>query len=459
MLAGGRSSRFGSQKADAMFLGEPIAARVARAVRAACGAGLFVVGGEASRAADLGATFVEDRFPGEGPLGALVTALEAIDAPFALLTACDMPLLTDALVCAVVEEVTRGEGEVVVPFGSAGDEPLCAVYARSVLAPARDAFERGERRMDSFHGAVRVRRVPLSALPDAYGLASVNTTDDLRRAEEVARAHRPKKLHERGRDVAASATTTPASVAARQLAARVAPLADEDMRRAIVRETLSSMDASSAADLLEALLTPDAPREAATSAAATACIAVFAGGETLPYDLVAELYEVATRRGYEAVRRLLLKPGARRVPTDGELGPDPRLGDRPLGERKWLARKADPELIDRLLFDPDPAVLENLLANPRMTEREALRIAAHRPGAPDVLRLLAKDRRFGKRERVRRALVRNPYTPVEVATNLLALLPDRDLREVSQDGTLHPQVREAAGSVFRSRQERRTRAR
>jgi len=73
-------------------------------------------------------------------------------------------------------------------------------------------------------------------------------------------------------------------------------------------------------------------------------------------------------------------------------GPDeralPRTGvGRPLtlGERKSLARRSSRFALDRLLRDPHPDVIRNVLVNPRLTEDDVVRLAARRPAFPDVL--------------------------------------------------------------------------
>jgi hypothetical protein len=242
---------------------------------------------------------------------------------------------------------------------------------------------------------------------------------------------------------------------ARKLAALLDALPAEEMRRSALRDTLLALEPALAAELLHRLLVPDAPRHPRTSVAAATCVSAFSGGAALPYGFAEEIYAVASARGYEEVQRLLLRPGAQRQAAAEEQRPDPRVAELTLGERKSLARRHDPDLLERLLFDPDPAVLENLLRNPRITEREVVRIAAHRPGFASVLRLIAQGTRFSTRERVRRALARNPFTPTDVAVNLLPFLRDRDLREVESDGTLHLTVRRGAEAILRERKKAR----
>ncbi|MBN1771288.1 MAG: hypothetical protein JXB32_08515 [Deltaproteobacteria bacterium] len=104
-----------------------------------------------------------------------------------------------------------------------------------------------------------------------------------------------------------------------------------------------------------------------------------------------------------------------------------------LGERRAAARRGNRFLLDRLLADPDPDVVARVLRNPALTEREAVRIAAWRPGRPEVLVEVLRCPRWAVRPSVQAALLRNPAMPVALATRLVLLLPSPKLREVARD--------------------------
>lgn len=112
-----------------------------------------------------------------------------------------------------------------------------------------------------------------------------------------------------------------------------------------------------------------------------------------------------------------------------------------LGERKALARRPDREMLERLLRDPHPDVIRQLLANPRLTEDDVLSIAARRPCRPDVLQQIARTPRWAHRPRLRVALVLNPDTPLDVAAPLVGLLVRQELRLVATSTTVAPAVR------------------
>jgi len=172
------------------------------------------------------------------------------------------------------------------------------------------------------------------------------------------------------------------------------------------------------------------------------------GGATRPatYRLRAGLYAEAARRGDESVMRLLRSAETARSLAEPGSALSPSLAEVPLGVRRSLARGADPHLLERLLRDADPVVIRRLLANPRLTEDQVVRIAARRPVAAATLIEVFRSPRFGRRLRVRLALARNPYCPTEIAVRSLRGLPAGSLREIARDATLHAQVREHAAA-------------
>ena len=164
---------------------------------------------------------------------------------------------------------------------------------------------------------------------------------------------------------------------------------------------------------------------------------------------VEALREMAQVRGHFALARLLRRQ--HREPGHASPGPDERGGLDPkggraltLGERKFLARQHDRPMLDRLLRDPHPAVIKNLLINPRITETDVVRLAARRPTYRDIQSEIAKSQRWSTRPRIWVALVQNPYTPQTISIPLLSLLNRQDLSEVAHATDLPSVVRASA---------------
>ena len=128
VLAGGKSLRFGGPKVLAPLGGAPMASWGVRALQAA-GLRVGVVSDEEGVEAALGVPVRPDLEAGLGPIGGLWTALqwaeERGDAGV-LLLGCDMPLVSDALLRTVLG--WSDDAPAVVPAGSDGLEPLCALY-------------------------------------------------------------------------------------------------------------------------------------------------------------------------------------------------------------------------------------------------------------------------------------------------------------------------------------------
>jgi hypothetical protein len=130
------------------------------------------------------------------------------------------------------------------------------------------------------------------------------------------------------------------------------------------------------------------------------------------FQVVAILAEIPSKYGYDRPHQPFL---------------DAPLKEIPVGTRKYLARKPDIRLMQRIAKDQDYRVIEHLLNNPRMTESEVIKIASTRPTSPEVLETIAKHPRWGCRYRVKKTIVLNPYTPLSLAFRLVAYMSFQDL--------------------------------
>ncbi len=156
VLAGGRSTRLGRNKASELLLGRPMLQHVIDRVAVVVDEIVIVrAAGQALPRIDtaLPVEVVEDVYPESGPLGGIYTGLQAARAERSLAVACDMPLLSGPL---LRELLRRSSGcDVVMPVLEY-PEPLHAVYAKVCSAPIRERLERGQRKITAFLGAVHV---------------------------------------------------------------------------------------------------------------------------------------------------------------------------------------------------------------------------------------------------------------------------------------------------------------
>src|SRR5579875_3832675 len=96
VMAGGKSSRLGRDKALLTIDGETLLARALRCV-ASVTAEQLVIGPPERAAQAPGVRVVPDAYPGSGPLGGIYSALQAASHDSVLVVACDMPFLNGAL--------------------------------------------------------------------------------------------------------------------------------------------------------------------------------------------------------------------------------------------------------------------------------------------------------------------------------------------------------------------------
>ncbi|HVY95025.1 MAG TPA: molybdenum cofactor guanylyltransferase [Bryobacteraceae bacterium] len=178
ILAGGRSSRMGVDKAHALFAGRPLALRVADRAASVCNS-IFVVG-DPAKYSDLGLPVIPDSRPGQGPLAAIEAALEATSAEANLILACDMPSLDSNQLEALFE----AGGDIAIPRHETGEiEPLSAVYRRAALPAIREALDSGIRGVTEALRQVAGARceVRYVRVSDPAAFANLNTPEDWRR--------------------------------------------------------------------------------------------------------------------------------------------------------------------------------------------------------------------------------------------------------------------------------------
>lgn len=121
ILAGGRSSRFGVDKASFVWRGRALIEHVRAALAPVCDRVLVVGGPQAD---------LPDDAPGAGPVGALKTAFTRLPDEALFVTGCDLPQLTPEVVNAVVRADLTTADAAVARTSEGRPQPLVARYHR-----------------------------------------------------------------------------------------------------------------------------------------------------------------------------------------------------------------------------------------------------------------------------------------------------------------------------------------
>ncbi len=131
VLAGGESRRMGRDKALLRFHGKPLLQVVLGRVSTVF-AHPFVVSNSPERYPFLTCPVVPDRMPGKGPLAGIDAALRYAATPFVFACGCDMPFLSESLLCLLAGKAIEGI-DLVLPSGPDGAEPLCAIWGKTAI--------------------------------------------------------------------------------------------------------------------------------------------------------------------------------------------------------------------------------------------------------------------------------------------------------------------------------------
>ncbi len=165
VLVGGRSSRFGRDKATSEAGDRLLGQRVVDALRDADLDPVVAVGGTAGGV--LGIPTIADRYPGAGPLAALATVLAWAKTGLVVVVPCDLPLLRAAHIDALVAAASPERAAIASVEGRAQPSVGCwpAGFGPALLA----AVGRGERAWRAALDAGPHALVPLpaAALADA----------------------------------------------------------------------------------------------------------------------------------------------------------------------------------------------------------------------------------------------------------------------------------------------------
>ncbi len=179
ILAGGRSSRMGSNKALLPYRGGLFIEAIHRQLTALFPEVLLVTN-TPEQYDFLPCRKVGDLHPDMGALAGLQSGLYHSTTEHIFAVACDMPYLDKRLIRYLASR--RHDGDLVIPEGEIGPEPLHALYGKGCL-PAMDAsLAANRRRIVSFFervAVVTVRREVVRAFdPDFRSFSNINTPID-----------------------------------------------------------------------------------------------------------------------------------------------------------------------------------------------------------------------------------------------------------------------------------------
>jgi molybdopterin-guanine dinucleotide biosynthesis protein A len=190
VLAGGRSTRMGTDKAFIEFNGRTLLARALELARSITPEVRIV--GDPAKFAPF-APVVEDVFRGCGPLGGIHAALRASQTELNFILAVDVPFVSAALLQYLTKRARGSAAVVTVAQTGGGWQPLCAVYRGDFADAAEQSLLAGRYKIDALFKPTRTQLITEVEL-ESVGFSqqmfrNLNTPEELEavRREDVSR--------------------------------------------------------------------------------------------------------------------------------------------------------------------------------------------------------------------------------------------------------------------------------
>ncbi|MCR4295834.1 MAG: molybdenum cofactor guanylyltransferase [Elusimicrobia bacterium] len=187
VLAGGRSSRFGANKALADWKGAPLVQSVVNSLLEVMPKVLVVT----KNAAELAflkserVSIVEDLCADGHPMGGIFTALSGLKTRHAFVAACDMPFVRPELIYALWH--SRADYDAVIPVWRDKRQPLCGVYARGCVGMIRASIAEDSLGIAPLFDLLRTRfmleKEVAGVDPQGLSFMDIDTREDYERAK------------------------------------------------------------------------------------------------------------------------------------------------------------------------------------------------------------------------------------------------------------------------------------
>ena len=180
ILAGGKSSRFGSNKAFVEISGIPLIERISLLMRSIFEQ-VILISNTPDEYSFLNLPIHADHIPGLGPIGGIYTGLDIISNHSGFFVACDMPFINPELIRYMVD--IKDEFDAVIPRVSRFVEPLHSIYGRTCLNQIKKLIESGIYQTFRSYQKLNIRYVEEEEIraidPELKSFLNINKPDEL----------------------------------------------------------------------------------------------------------------------------------------------------------------------------------------------------------------------------------------------------------------------------------------
>jgi len=180
ILAGGRSSRMGTDKSLLMLGDTTLIQHVIGSLRG-CAGNLFIVSANPMHEKE-GLPVIPDVLSGCGPAGGILTALEHSAVPFNFIMSCDTPFIRPATIQAIMQ--VHGTFDITLPEVNGYPEPLCGIYSKACAGAWRRRLQGGMFKLTELISGFRSQLIPVTELNkgDEEEFFNINHPEDYQSA-------------------------------------------------------------------------------------------------------------------------------------------------------------------------------------------------------------------------------------------------------------------------------------
>lgn len=179
ILAGGKSSRMGSDKGMLDLSGKKFIEHIITAIKPKVDQVIIIANNDNYNA--YGYPVYKDLITERGPIGGIYTGLTYSTTEKNIVVSCDIPFITSSLVQHIIEH--SAGADIAVPIYKGNIEPLCSVYNKSITEEIGKLINKGELKMLKVIQHLMTREVVINETLKFYTddlLLNINTPEELK---------------------------------------------------------------------------------------------------------------------------------------------------------------------------------------------------------------------------------------------------------------------------------------
>ena len=181
ILAGGKSTRMGTDKGLMIFNGKPMINWVIESLQNSVEELIIVSDNQAYN--DYGYKIISDLIPGKGPVGGIYTALQFSKTELNFIVSCDMPFIKKEIVQFIIDSYNNAG--ICIPSSYGRIQPLAGIYKKSCAEIFLSAIQSDELKLQSLLKRINTSVIELDNFFAAELFQNMNTPDDIKKAMKL----------------------------------------------------------------------------------------------------------------------------------------------------------------------------------------------------------------------------------------------------------------------------------